>query len=182
MRKFSRLLFWIPLLFFATPEVKAQTNTVKGTVIDADNGAVISGGSIIIKSTKKGQTVDSNGHFSIVAPANGVLVISRVGYQTQEVPVKSQTFITVRLKAEEKNLNEVVVVGYSSVTKKTVTGSVASIRTKDLENIPTSSLLNLLAGKAPGVQAIVRTGLPGGAGGGLVVRGNTNLSDASDVT
>jgi TonB-linked SusC/RagA family outer membrane protein len=182
MRKFSRLIFWIPLLFFATPELNAQAQAIRGTVSDAENGSAISGGSILIKNSKRGQTVDSNGHFNILANGNDILIFSRIGYLTQEIPVNNRTVINVRLKAEDKNLNEVVVVGYSSVIKKAVTGSIASIKTKDLENIPTSSLLNVLAGKAPGVQAIVRTGLPGGAGGGLVVRGNTNLSDASDVT
>jgi TonB-dependent starch-binding outer membrane protein SusC len=66
-------------LFFATPELNAQTHAVRGTVSDAENGLTISGGSILIKNSKRGQTVDSNGHFNILANGNDILIFSRVG-------------------------------------------------------------------------------------------------------
>lgn len=182
MRKIPASSFWILLMLFMGPVIYAQNKPVSGRVTDAENGAAIIGGSIKVKATTLGQSVDSSGHFTIQAPPNGILIFSCIGYATQEVPINNRSVINIRLKAEDKNLNEVVVVGYNTVIKKEVTGSVASVRMKDLENIPSASILPLLAGKAPGVQAVVRTGLPGGSGGGLVVRGNTNLSDANDVT
>lgn len=149
--------------------------------MNAVNDSMLTGASITVKGTNTGQSADENGNYTISAPATGTLVFSYLGYLTQEVSINRRTVINVRLVKSESKGDEVVVVGYKSVIKKNVTGAVASVNVKDLQDIPAPSLINLLAGKAPGVQAVVRSGLPGGSGGGLVVRGNTSLSAASDV-
>src|SRR6185437_5720864 len=162
--------------------LSAQNKVITGKVTDADNGSPVIGASVKLKGTHKGTASNSNGEFSLSVPETGVLVLSSVGYASREIPVNGRSVINVTLKTDNSNLNEVVVVGYKSVIKRDVSGAVSSINMKDLNDIPAASLLSLLAGKAPGVQAVTRTGLPGGSGGGLVIRGNTSLSDASDVT
>lgn len=169
------------LLLFWGASLRAQEVTVTGTVTDNDLGQFLEGATVAVKNTGTARTVDARGHYSINCPANAVLVFTFVGYDPQEMAVGNRRVINVRLRKQDKSDNEVVVVGYKSVLKKNVTGAVASIDVKDLKDIPAPSLVNLLAGKATGVHAVVRSGLPGGSGGGLVIRGNTSLSDASDV-
>lgn len=162
--------------------VHAQNKTVTGKITNAADGSALVGATITEKGSQRGTTSDTKGAFSLSVPENAILVISNVGFVTQEIPVSGRTVIEVSLKADNGNLNEVVIVGYKSVTKRDVSGAVSSIDMKSLQDVPAASLLSLLAGKAPGVQSVMRTGLPGGSSGGLVVRGNTSLSDASDVT
>ncbi len=166
------------LAFPAT--LSAQDGTVTGKV--SSGGEPVIGATVKVKNTSTGTTTDVQGMFRVAAAATDTLVFSSIGLTTREVPVNGRQDIDVTMVADHNQLSEVMVVGYKSVTRRDLSGAVSSVNMKDLENIPSASLLPLLAGKAPGVQAVVRTGLPGGASGGLVIRGNTNLSDASDVT
>lgn len=182
MKKIHILSFLVIFFFAGIPTSFCQNITITGKVADADNEKVLEGASVVIKGTKNGVLVNADGHYSIQSPANGTLIFSFLGYTPREIPVSNRTVINVTLSvAEDKDLDEVVIVGYKSVIKKDLTGSVSSINTKDLQDIPAPSLINLLAGKAAGVQSVVRSGLPGGSGGGLVIRGNTSLSASSDV-
>jgi TonB-linked SusC/RagA family outer membrane protein len=181
MKKIHILCFLVIFFFTGIATSFCQDITITGKVTDADN-KVLEGASVVIKDTKRGVLVKADGNYSIQSPANGTLVFSFLGYVTREIPVGNRTVINVTLsEKKDKDLDEVVVVGYKSVIKKDLTGSVSSINTKDLQDIPAPSLINLLAGKAAGVQSVVRSGLPGGSGGGLVIRGNTSLSASSDV-
>lgn len=182
MRRLSLPAFLVLLMLAFIPQVYSQEKNITGTVTDADDGTLLDGATVTLKNTKLGKSVDASGKFSITAPSNGILVVSFLGYTSQEIPINNRSVINVKLqRSEKKDMNEVVVVGYKSVIKKDVTGAVSSVNMKDLEDIPASSMIGLLAGKAPGVQSIVRSGLPGGSGGGLVIRGNTSLSASSDV-
>jgi TonB-linked SusC/RagA family outer membrane protein len=182
MKKIHILSFLVIFFFAGMPTAFCQNITITGKVSDADNEKVLEGASVVVKGTKNGVLVNDDGNYSIQSPANGTLIFSFLGYTPREIPVSNRTVINVTLSvAEDKDLDEVVIVGYKSVIKNDLTGSVSSINTKDLQDIPAPSLINLLAGKAAGVQSIVRSGLPGGSGGGLVIRGNTSLSAASDV-
>lgn len=172
----------IALFLFCTASLHAQDKTVTGKVTDASNGSPLIGATVKIKNTDRGTATNTNGEYTLTVPERSTLVVSNVGFVAIEIPVNARKVIDVALKADNNNLNEVVVVGYKSVAKRDLSGAVTSINMKDLKDIPAASLLTLLAGKAPGVQAVTRTGLPGGSGGGLVVRGNTSLSDASDVS
>src|SRR5690242_7992791 len=127
--------------------LSAQNKVITGKVTDADNGSPLAGASVKLKGTQKGTATNSNGEFSLSAPETAVLILSNVGYVTQEIPVKGKSFINVALKTNNSNLNEVVVVGYKSVIKRDVSGAVSSINMKDLKDIPAASLLSLLAGK-----------------------------------
>ena len=122
---------------------------------------------MLLKSTNTGTMTDFDGNYTIQVPNwNATLVFSSIGFKTFEIVVDGQSQIDVMLEPQSEDLSEVVVVGYKSVLKREVDRSVTSIKTDDLQDIPSVSLLGKLAGKAPGVHAIIRTGLPGGAGGG----------------
>jgi TonB-linked SusC/RagA family outer membrane protein len=159
----------------------AQNDAISGKVVDSD-GNSISGVTIKVKNSGVGTFTDQSGNFKIDAPKTGALVFSSVGFIGKEVAISSQKTISVILQSDDQYLNEVAIVGYKAVRRRDISGSVASINTKDLEDIPSASLLNVLAGKVPGMQAVMRSGLPGGGGGGLVIRGNTSLSESSDIS
>ncbi len=159
-----------------------QIKTVTGKVID-ESGEPIPGVSIVIKGTSTGTISDMDGNFSLSnVPEDAVLSFSFVGMASRDVDVGGKNQFNITLQQEVLDLDEVVVVGYKSVARREVSASVASVKMDELKNIPTSSLSTLLAGKAVGVQSIVRSGSPGGSGGGIVIRGNTSLSDANDIT
>ncbi|RYG21351.1 MAG: hypothetical protein EOO07_02820, partial [Chitinophagaceae bacterium] len=181
LMKGMRIYYLLVGYLLASVPAFAQDITVTGRITDKQTNLPLEGASVGLKNTNTGSTVDAQGNYSIKAPANGTLVFSFMGYATQEVAISNRVLINIQLAKTDKDMDGVVVVGYKTVQRKDVSGAVSSIDVKDLQDIPSASLVNLLAGKAPGVQAVVRTGLPGGSGGGLVVRGNTSLSDASDV-
>lgn len=127
--------------------------TVQGTVLD-ETSSPLPGVSVVLKNTTRGTTTDTEGTFELSVPDNNaVLVFSFVGYTTQEVTVGNRSSLNVTLRVDNKNLNEVVVVGYATQRKATVTGSMATISTRDLEQTPTATLTNALAGRMPGLFA-----------------------------
>ncbi len=164
------------------PKEILQGIKVTGKVTDA-SGTPLPGVNIVEVGTTNGTVTDLDGNYSItVSTEDAVLSFSFVGYLTEEMEVGGQTSIDLTLVEDIQELDEVVVVGYRSVLKRDVSASVASVKTEDLQNIPTTSLSTMLAGKAVGVQSITRSGSPGGAGGGVVIRGNNSLSAANDLT
>src|SRR5690606_22705920 len=111
-----------------------------------------------------GTTTDGEGRFQIeVSNENAVLVFSFVGYVSQEVVVGSRTTLNISLEVDEKSLEEVVVVGYGVVRKSDLTGSLSSVKGKDINAFPTTNALQALVGRAAGVQVVQNTGAPGGA-------------------
>ena len=139
---------------------KIPQATVQG-VVTSSQGEALSGVSINLKGTTVGTSTDSEGKFEINAPGNGVLIFTHVGYIKQEIPVDNRSIINVQLEEENKDLNEVVVVGYGTQKKKDLTGSVASLGGKDLQVAPTPNLFNNLAGKLTGVIVTQASGQPG---------------------
>ncbi|WAC13521.1 TonB-dependent receptor [Dyadobacter pollutisoli] len=122
---------------------------IKGQVKD-ETGMSLPGVSILIKGTTTGTTTDINGKYTIMAAENSTLVFSYVGFQSQEIAVSSHSTLDITLKADTKNLEEAVVVGYGTQRKISVTGSVASVNMEDMKT-PVRSLSNALAGKVAGV-------------------------------
>lgn len=126
---------------------------IAGQILD-EKGEPIPGVSILVKGTTRGVTTNRDGRFSLSVPSTAsVLVISSVGYQKQEVTVGNQTVLRVALQPDNQYLNEVVVIGFGTQRKATVTGSLATITTRDLEQSPTANLTNALAGRLPGLFA-----------------------------
>ncbi len=155
-------------------------NTITGKVV-GELGENLGGASVKIKGSATGVKTDYEGKFSIVAKETDVLVISFVGYTTREVTVGSQKQFNIRLKPEQNELSDIVVIGYQKAHKKSVNAAVASISSKQLESIPVLSISSLIASLSTGVQTPTQSGAPGGRGS-VVIRGNSNLSGAVDGT
>ncbi|MGV3600626.1 MAG: TonB-dependent receptor [Dyadobacter fermentans] len=152
---------------------------VKGKVID-ENNAGLPGVSVIIKGTQKGTTTDQEGAFALdVIEQNAVLVFSFVGYKPQEVTVGGQTNLSVTMQPDNQALEEVVVVGYGSVRKSDLTGSVASIKGDAIREMPVTSVDQAIQSRAPGVQVTQTSGAPGG-GISIRVRGANSINSGSE--
>jgi TonB-linked SusC/RagA family outer membrane protein len=135
---------------------------VNGIVTDSKNQP-LAGVTIVEKGTDKGATTGPDGSFSIRVPEDAILVFSYVGYKTQEEPVNKRTSITVQLQDEARNLNEIVVIGYGTVKRRDLTGSVAQVSGKEVNSFPSTNVLQAMQGRAPGVQVLQNTGSPGGS-------------------
>ena len=173
------LLFLIVAMI--TLGVSAQTVTVKGTVTDKTGETVI-GASVVEKgNTGNGTITDIDGNFSLSVPTNATLVFSYVGMTTQEIAVKGQQTINVVLSDDAQALEEVVVIGYGSVKKKDLTGSVATVNSETLAAVPVASATEALQGKMAGVQITTTEGSPDAEmkirvrGGGSITGDNTPL-------
>jgi TonB-dependent starch-binding outer membrane protein SusC len=152
---------------------------VSGIVTD-DTGAGLPGVSILVKGTQNGTTSDNNGGYKLsISDPNAMLVFSFVGYLSQEIMVGNRTSIDVSMKADDKTLNEIVVVGYGMVKKRDLTGSVVSIGSAELQEQPVSSFNQALQGRVSGVQVTNSSNAPGG-GITIRVRGGNSISASND--
>ncbi len=154
---------------------------IQGVVRD-ENNEPLPGVSILIKGTQKGTATDGAGKFSIEVPNTGaVLIFSFVGYLTREAAIENRTSLEINLEVDEKNLEEVVVVGYGTVSRRDLTGSVASVSGKDLKDIPVTSAAQAIVGRLPGVQVTKTEGSPDAdikiriRGGGSITQDNSPL-------
>ncbi|SHH65948.1 TonB-linked outer membrane protein, SusC/RagA family [Chryseolinea serpens] len=149
--------------------------TVTGQVTDTD-GQALPGSNVVVKGTNNGVTTDSDGKFTLSVPnEESVLVISFIGYASQEVVVGSQTTIHVIMVPELQSLNEVVVVGYGTQRKQDVTGSISSIKADDLKTQGSNTIQKSLQGRAAGVQVESAGGEPG-SGVKILIRGTGSLN------
>ena len=152
------------LLFIGIGSVTAQNARITGTVKDNTGEAVI-GANIKVKDSTGGTITDIDGHFNIEASSNATLVVSFIGYITQEVPLKGRTNVVVTLSEDSQTLDEVVVVGYGTQKKVNLTGSVAAVKVD--EKIASRSITNVsssLSGLVPGLVVSQTTGFAGGDG------------------
>jgi TonB-dependent starch-binding outer membrane protein SusC len=149
--------------------------TVSGTLKDGATNEPLIGASVVVKGTTNGAITDTDGKYQLkVADGNGTLVFSFVGYEPQELPINNRTVIDLSL-SEGKALQEVVVVGYGTVKKSDVTGSVSSITSKQLEKIPATNVVQAMQGQAAGVDIVASSARPG-AFPTIRVRGNRSLN------
>ena len=158
----------------AAPAAQAQSSklTVKGFVKD-DKGDPMIGVTLIVKGTNFGTVSNADGSYSIDVPYGGAtLMVSYIGYAPQEINVNNRTKIDITLLEDSKALEEVVVVGYNVQKKETITGSIATITTKDLKQSPTANINNALAGRMPGLLVNQFSGgEPGNDAAQLNIRG-----------
>jgi len=154
-----RLLQLIIAMFLSTTVLLAQDRTVTGTITD-ENSDPVPGATIQIKGTSSGTISDANGKFTLSASNDAVLVISFIGYTTQEITVGNQSTINVSMVTDVTQLQEVVVTGYATQQKKDLTGSVGVISTKEMTEIPTGNVANQLQGRLAGVT-VTSSGAPG---------------------
>lgn len=161
----ATLLLMLSVLSFG------QTLTVKG-VITSENGETLPGASVILKGTSTGTTTDVDGKYSLnLADGNGTLVYTYIGYIAQEIVVGNRNLIDIKLLPNNKLLDEIVVVGYGTQKKATLTGSVSEVKGADLVKSPQPNLSNSLAGRFSGFVANNRGGEPGYDGSSYTVRG-----------
>jgi len=154
---------------------------IKGTVVDAGDGSPVIGASVIIQGTQTGVITDYDGNFSISFTGNGcVLEISYLGYKKQTVTITNQTHVNIELFMADQLLEEVVIVGYGTQKKETVTGAIAAISSEKLVQSPQANISNSLAGRLTGVLAIQRNGEPGNNATELRIRGTGTFSGSSD--
>lgn len=170
------LLFFIALSF----KVEAQQRVITGTITSGSDKEPIPGANVQIKGTTVGSITDLDGNFSINVPSdNSILVFSYIGYLTQEITVGSRTRIDVVLREDVKQLGEVIIVGYGEQDRKTLTSSISSVSSKDIENLPMSSPDQMMQGRASGVLITSNSGTPGG-GMFVRVRGTTSINADND--
>jgi len=163
--------FMVLMLLCCSWQFVLAQKTITGTVTDAKDGSTLPGVSIVVKTTTTGTVSDVSGKFSINATANQILQFSFVGYNTQEVTVGSQAVINIALVQKSAMLNEVVVVGYGTQKKESVTASVASVSSKELSASPAANVSNMIAGRVTGVLSIQDNGTPGNDNSNIFIRG-----------
>ncbi len=154
-----RLLQLVFAMLLGTTVLLAQDRSVTGTVTD-ENSDPVPGATIQIKGTSSGTITDANGNFTVSASEADVLVISFIGYETQELTVGNRTTINVSLVTDVTQLQEVVVTGYATQQKKDLTGSVGIVRPEELTAIPSGNVANQLQGRVAGVT-VTGSGQPG---------------------
>lgn len=168
-------LFALSMVFATVGESYAQIR-VTGQVHADDDGSSIPGATVLVKGTSNGTITDIDGNYSLsVDDPNAVLVFSYVGYLSEEVAINNRSVINVSLVADITQLDEVVVVGYTTMTRRELTSSVSSISAKQLEDVPLSTAGEALAGRLAGVQVTTSEGTPG-ADIQIRVRGGTSIT------
>lgn len=174
-RFFFTLFLFFGVIAFST--TIAQT-TVSGTVSDA-SGAPLPGVSVVVEGTTTGVSTDFDGLYSIEAEsADAVLVFSYIGFLTQKIPVGGNTTIDVTMKEDVQNLEEVVVVGYGTQKRATVSGAVASVKGEELTKSPTVNLTNSLSGRVPGLFVSQASAEPGYDNATIRIRGTNTYNNS----
>ncbi len=170
-----RRLFFVALFSMLTLGAAAQSNSIKGNVVDTSGQPVI-GASVLVKGTMNGTNTDINGNFSLNnVPANGTLEVTFIGFKTVEtIAVPSQTFFNITMEEDSATLDEVVVVGYGVQKKSDVTGALTRVDSETLNTKPVMNAFEALQGKAAGVD-ITSNQRPGEIGD-IRIRGNRSLN------
>jgi TonB-dependent starch-binding outer membrane protein SusC len=167
LKKIGILMLVLPLLAFvpnAVEVVQAQQNTVQGQVTDAATGEPIPGVNIVIQGTAIGTATDLNGEYSLNVPAlDRILVVSAIGFQSQEIAIEGRTTINVELSVAAIAIDDVVVVGYGTLRSRDLTGSVGTVNMQNVEAMPITSPDQMLQGQIAGVNVTTTSGQPGSA-------------------
>ncbi|MBK7477075.1 MAG: TonB-dependent receptor [Haliscomenobacter sp.] len=172
--------FGLLLFVLLGPAFVFAQQTIRGTVVSTDREPLI-GVTIQVKGTSDGTVTDLDGKYEISATPRDILVVSYTGYATQEITVGTQTEINVTLEVSEVLLEEVVVIGYGSIKKSDLTGSVASLSGRQVAQIPISNAAQAITGRLPGVNVLTTDGSPDAEvvirvrGGGSITQDNSPL-------
>jgi TonB-linked SusC/RagA family outer membrane protein len=175
----------VPILAGETSAVGKPSSafelTITGTVTEAGVGP-LPGVNVLLKGTNTGTVTDANGRYALSIPsADGVLIFSYIGYLTQEVSVGAGTVVDMALIPDIKTLGEIVVVGYGTQKKATLTGAVSAVSAADFESRPITSMSSGLQGLLPGVVIRNFTGMPGQNGSTIRIRGIGTLGDSNPL-
>lgn len=167
----------VGMLLLTPVLLMAQQRTVTGTVKDAA-GTAVPGVTIVVKGKPTGTNTNGEGKFSIAAAEKEILVFSSIGYEPLELTIDKRTDYTVSLTESSATLSEVVVVGYGTQKKVNLTGSVATVTSKNIEGRPVTNVSSSLAGLAPGVFVRQGSGKPGSDGATIRIRGTGTLNNS----
>lgn len=181
MKKFNLTRLLLLLLIFISPGIAiAQTSKKITGKVTAESGEVLAGVTVQVKGTTNITTTSNDGRFTITLQGNeSVLTFSYVGYVNQEINVKSKTAVNVVMVADKNELSQVVVIGYGTVKKSDLTGSVVSVKADDLKAVPATSFDQALQGRAAGVQVTQLSGKPG-AETSIRIRGTTSINAGNE--
>ncbi|WP_139955752.1 SusC/RagA family TonB-linked outer membrane protein [Flavicella sediminum] len=180
-------LFWITglLLCGSTTHIYAakisstdilQSRTVSGKVISSDDNMGIPGVNVLVKGTSTGTVTDFDGNYTLKVPASGTLVFSYLGFTTKEVAISNQTVVNVTLDADTATLDEVIVVGYGSAKKETLTGSVEQVKAEAFEDLAVGSPALALQGRTPGLVVTRGSSRPGNEDINFLIRGSSSVN------
>jgi TonB-linked SusC/RagA family outer membrane protein len=149
-----------------------QQHQVTGTVTSAEDGLALPGVNVVIKGTTQGTTTDAEGKYSLLVPdADAVLVFSFIGYTSVEIPVSARTLIDVSLSPDVTELGEVVVVGYGTQKRETLTGSVSAVTNDEIVTTKNENVQNMLSGKIAGLRVVQNSSEPGTFNTSMDIRG-----------
>jgi TonB-linked SusC/RagA family outer membrane protein len=172
-----RILFLLLCLFSLA--VEAQTKQIRGTVLDSD-GLPLPGAGVNVTGTKTGVSTDMDGNFQLTIPANSVsLTVSFIGFNNKVVPVAGQSVLKIQMQSSNIEMKEVIVVGYGTQKKATLTGAVGVVKGADLNKRSVASLSTALQGTIAGVTVQQGSGEPGADGANIRIRG---IGSAGSVT
>ncbi|MEQ9302379.1 MAG: carboxypeptidase-like regulatory domain-containing protein, partial [Marinoscillum sp.] len=168
-------------LMLLTSWSMAQERRVTGTVTATEDGESLPGVSVLIEDTQLGTITDMNGNFSINVPSdNAVLIFSFIGFTSTKMAVGNRSVLNVKMDVDIRSLEEVVVVGYGSVKKSDLTGSVSSVKAEDIAAFPALSAVQTLQGRAAGVQISANNGGQPGVNYSIRVRGTNSINSSSE--
>lgn len=152
------LLFFF--MAFISVQVYAQDIKISGTVISGSDNYPIIGANILVKGTTIGTITDVDGNFSFEAPKGSTLVVSYIGYQSQEMQVSGNAPIKIVLSEDSEKLDEVIVIGYGSQKKSDMTGGIVAVGNEKLQMVSTNNLMDKLAGQVPGLNITMEKANP----------------------
>lgn len=155
-------------------QLVTQVKSVTGTIID-ETGEPMIGVSVLVQGTTTGTVTDLDGKFVLEVPANATLVISYIGYKTQNIKVGSQHAFAIKMESDNEVLDEVVVVGYGVVKKRDLTGSVSSVKAGDIQKTASSNAMQAMQAKVPGLD-IQKSSGQAGSGININLRGNRSIN------
>lgn len=178
MKNRQSFLLWM-LLFFGSVSVFAQ-HAVKGRITDAKTREPLVGVNVVLKGSSESGTIsDLNGNYSLSVPESSSLIFSYIGYVTQEISVKGQSVLNVALSEDMEALEEVVVIGYGTMRKRDLTGSLTQVKAEDMQAITVPNPIQALQGRVPGVVITTNTGSPEG-NFTIRVRGTNSIRGGND--
>ena len=173
------MLAMATLLIPASVSAQAKKVTISGTVTDASNKQALIGAAVSVEGTTIGTSTDMNGKYTLQAPADGVLEIQYLGYTSQKIKINSRTTINVALSQDNVKVDEVVVIGYGSVAKSDLTGSVSTVKMSEIADAPVSSVDQALQGRIAGADIMSTTGEPG-ASTSIRIRGTRSITASNE--
>nr|WP_295926240.1 TonB-dependent receptor [uncultured Dyadobacter sp.] len=181
LKRYKWLLSCVAVIV-ATSLGWAQQRVITGTVTGSADKASLPGTTITVKGTSTGTTTDADGKYQVTLPDQNpaTLVFSSIGYVGQEIALSGQSVVNVELSVDQKQLDEVVVVGYGTKERRDVISAISTVNGRQVQNLPVASPVALLQGRTPGVQIVQNTGAPGGTNFSIRIRGTTSINAGND--